>query len=146
MTFSIGVRISVNGAPERRNPTKTKVVTLHRYNVVVRGLNGQDPTPKCGWLQPNQLLTSKVSGLRGRNSPFGRTRRNLVTTRARFLVSHIPIPYPNTSIKKFHRSTHFRYWSKVSTVKFDLFHRGQGFGERGSGASESHQNQGGDTS
>ena len=43
----------------------------------------------------DQLLTSQVSGLRGRNSPFGRTRGNLVTTGASFLVSHLPIPNPN---------------------------------------------------
>ena len=43
----------------------------------------------------DQLLTSQVSGLRDRNSPFGRTRGNLVTRRARFLVSHLPMPYPN---------------------------------------------------
>ena len=38
------------------------------------------------------LFTSKVSGLRGQNSPFGSTRRNLVTTWASFLVSHLPMP------------------------------------------------------
>ena len=48
----------------------------------------------------DQLLTSKVSGLRGRNSPFGRTRGNLMTTRASFLVSHHPMPYPNTIKQK----------------------------------------------
>ena len=46
-----------------------------------------------------QLLTRQVCGLRGRNSPFGQTRGNLVTTRASFLVSHLPMPYPNI-IKK----------------------------------------------
>ena len=39
----------------------------------------------------NQLL----SGLRGRNSPFGRTHGNLVTMEASFLVSHLPITYHN---------------------------------------------------
>ena len=48
----------------------------------------------------DQLLTSKVSGLRGRNSPFGRTRGNLMTKRARILVSHLPMPYPNTIKQK----------------------------------------------
>ena len=43
----------------------------------------------------DQLLTSQVSGLRGRSSPFGRTHGNLVTTRASFFVSHIPMTYPN---------------------------------------------------
>ena len=43
----------------------------------------------------DQLLTSQVSGLRDRISPFGRTRGNLVTTQARFFVSHLPMPYPN---------------------------------------------------
>ena len=43
----------------------------------------------------DQLITSKVSGLRGRNSPFGRTQGNLVTTGASILVSHLPMPYPN---------------------------------------------------
>ena len=43
----------------------------------------------------DELLTSRVSRLTGRNSPFGRTRGSLVTTRARFLVSHIPMPYHN---------------------------------------------------
>ena len=43
----------------------------------------------------DQILTSQVCALRGRNSPFGRTRGNLVTTRATFLVSHIPMPYPS---------------------------------------------------
>ena len=44
----------------------------------------------------DQLLTSQVSGLRGRNSSFGRTRGILVTTRASFVVSRIPMPYPKT--------------------------------------------------
>ena len=48
----------------------------------------------------DQLLSNQVSGLRGRNSPFGRTRGNLLTKRARFLVSHIPMPYPNTIKQK----------------------------------------------
>ena len=43
----------------------------------------------------DQLLTSQVSGFRCRNSPFGRTHGNISTARARFLVSHPPIPYPN---------------------------------------------------
>ena len=43
----------------------------------------------------DQLLTSQVSGLRGQNSPFGRTRGNPVTTGASFLVSHLPLPYAN---------------------------------------------------
>ena len=43
----------------------------------------------------DQLLTCQVFGLSGRNSPFGRTRGNLVTRRASFLVSHLPMPYPN---------------------------------------------------
>ena len=43
----------------------------------------------------DHLLTSKVSRHRGRNSLFGRTRGNLVTTRARYLVSHLPLPNPN---------------------------------------------------
>ena len=55
----------------------------------------------------DQLLTSQVSGLRGRNSPFRRTNGNLVTTRASFLVSHIPMPYPNIIKQKVHRSTLF---------------------------------------
>ena len=41
------------------------------------------------------LLTSQFSRLRVRNSPFERTRGNLVTTRDSFLVYHLPIPYPN---------------------------------------------------
>ena len=48
----------------------------------------------------DQLLTSQVSGLRGRNSPFGRTRWNLVTMGASFSVSHLPMPYPNTTTQK----------------------------------------------
>ena len=48
----------------------------------------------------DQLLTSHVSGLRGQNSPFGQTRGNLVTTRTRLLVSHLPTPYPNTIKQK----------------------------------------------
>ena len=48
----------------------------------------------------DQLLTSKVYGLRGRNSPFGRTRGNLLTTRASLLVPHFPMPYPNTIKQK----------------------------------------------
>ena len=40
----------------------------------------------------DELLTSRVSRLRGRNSPFGRTRGNLVTTRASFFVSHLSMP------------------------------------------------------
>ena len=48
----------------------------------------------------DQLLSSQVCGLRGRNSPFGQTRGNLVTTRARFLISHLPMPYPNTIKQK----------------------------------------------
>ena len=43
----------------------------------------------------DQLLSSQVSRLRVRNSPFERTRGNLVTTRDRFLVYHLPMPYPN---------------------------------------------------
>ena len=43
----------------------------------------------------DQLLTSQVSGLSGRNSPFGRTRGNLLTTWAILLVSHLPMPYSN---------------------------------------------------
>ena len=46
------------------------------------------------------LLTSKVSAIRGQNSPFGRTRGNLVTTRGSFLVSHHPKPYPNAIKQK----------------------------------------------
>ena len=94
--FPSGPGFRRNGAPEHRNPTKTKVVTLHMYKIVVGDLNGQDPTTAYGRLQPGSVtLTSQVSGLRGRNSPFGRTRGNLVTTGASFLVSHIPMPYPN---------------------------------------------------
>ena len=37
----------------------------------------------------DELLISQVSGLKGRNSPFGRTRGNLVTTGASVFVSHI---------------------------------------------------------
>ena len=48
----------------------------------------------------DQLLTSKVSVFRGRNSPFGRTRGNLVTTRSSVLVSHLPMPYPNVTKRK----------------------------------------------
>ena len=48
----------------------------------------------------DQLLSSQVCGLRGRNSPFGRTHGNLVTTRARFLISHLPMPYPNVTKQK----------------------------------------------
>ena len=59
-----------------------------------------------------QLLTSQVSRLRGRNSPFERTRGNLVTKRASFLVYHLPMTYPNIIKQKFHRSTLFRQWSK----------------------------------
>ena len=44
----------------------------------------------------DQLLTSKVYGLRGRRSRLKRTRGNLVTTRARLLVSHHPMLYPYT--------------------------------------------------
>ena len=43
----------------------------------------------------DQLLTSQVSGLRGGTSNFERTRGNLVTTRASFLVYHLSMPYPN---------------------------------------------------
>ena len=32
--------------------------------------------------------------------PFGRTRGNLVTTMASFLVSHLPMPYPNVTKQK----------------------------------------------
>ena len=48
----------------------------------------------------DQLLTREVSGLRGRNSPFGRTRENLVTRRASILVSYLPMPYRNIIKKK----------------------------------------------
>ena len=43
----------------------------------------------------DQLLTSQVSRHRGRNSPFERTRGNLVTRRASLFISHILMPYPN---------------------------------------------------
>ena len=43
----------------------------------------------------DQLLNSQVCGLRSRNSAFGRTRGNLITTRAIFLVSNIFMPYHN---------------------------------------------------
>ena len=36
--------------------------------------------------------------------PFGRTRGNLVTTRSIFLVSHLPMPYPNISNQGGHTS------------------------------------------
>ena len=48
----------------------------------------------------DQLLTSDVSALRGRNSPFGQTCGNLLTRRASFLVSHLPMPYPNIIMQK----------------------------------------------
>ena len=51
----------------------------------------------------DRLLTSQVSGLRGQNSPIGRTRGNLATTRARFLVSHLLMPYPNIIKQKSQR-------------------------------------------
>ena len=37
---------------------------------------------------------------KGRNSPYRANRGNLVTTRASFLVSHIPMPYPNVTKQK----------------------------------------------
>ena len=48
----------------------------------------------------DQLQTCQVSGLRVRNSTIGRTRGNLVTRRASFLVYHIPMPYPNNNQAK----------------------------------------------
>ena len=42
----------------------------------------------------------KFLDFRGRNSPFGRTLGNLVTTRARFLFSYLTMPYPNITNQK----------------------------------------------
>ena len=36
-----------SGAPERRNPTKTKVVPYHMYTSVLCVVNFQYPTPGC---------------------------------------------------------------------------------------------------
>ena len=112
--FPSGSGFQRNGDPESRNPTKTKVVTLHRCKIVVRCLNGQDPTTACGQLQPGSVTRSIVKFLdfRGRNSPFRGTRGNLVTTRASFLVFHLPMPYPNIIKQKSPQATLFRRRSK----------------------------------
>ena len=54
------------------------------------------------WLASTGISYSLVKFLdfRGRNSPFGRTRGNLFTTRGSFLVSHIPMAYPNVTKQK----------------------------------------------
>ena len=78
-----------------------------------------------------QLLTSKVFGLRGQNSPFGRTRGNLLTTRASLLVTHHPMNYPNTTNQK--SPMVYPHSTSVKGVdgKFDFFHQGSGFAEAG---------------
>ena len=76
------------------------------------GLDGQDRTAACGRLQPVSVTRSIVKFLyfRGRKTPpFRRTRGNLVTTRASFLVSHLPMPNHNVTKRKspqvYHLST-----------------------------------------
>ena len=51
----------------------------------------------------DQLLDRSIScfwTLEVETPPFGRTCGNLVTTPARFLVSHLPMPYPNVTKRK----------------------------------------------
>ena len=62
----------------------------------------------------DQLLDQYSSfwTLEVKTPPFGRTSGNLVTTRDSFLVSHLPMPYPNVIEKKFDMSTLFRRRSK----------------------------------
>ena len=57
-------------APERRSPTKTKVATLHRYEIMVGGLDGQDRTAAYrGALLPDKTRHCVLRGLRGGNRP-----------------------------------------------------------------------------
>ena len=73
------------------------VAILHRYQIVVGGLDGQDTTAACGRLQPGSVtrsIDSQVSGLlEVETPPFRRTR-------ASFLVSHLPMRYPNVTKQK----------------------------------------------
>ena len=78
LLFPIGVRFSAkrgSGATEshqNQGAHQTKVATLHRYKIVVGGLEGQYPTAACGRLQPGSVTRSIVKFLdfRGGNSPF----------------------------------------------------------------------------
>ena len=69
-----------NVAPEHWSPSKTKVATLHRYKIVVRGLDGQDYTAACGRLQPGSVtpsIDSHVSGLYRSKLPLSGEHRYL---------------------------------------------------------------------
>ena len=48
-----------SGAPECRNPTKTKVVPYHMYTSVLCVSNVKDPTPLCGRLHRPYSLSTK---------------------------------------------------------------------------------------
>ena len=48
-----------SGTPERRNPTKTKVVPYHMYTNVFCVLNVQYPTPGCDRLHRLHFLSSE---------------------------------------------------------------------------------------
>ena len=52
-----------SGAPERRNPTKTKVVPYHMYTSVLCVVNFQYPTPGCDRLHRLQFLSTKCVDL-----------------------------------------------------------------------------------
>ena len=103
----------------------------------------------AGFNRDPLLSLVKFLDFKGRNSPFGRTRVNLNCdhTRASVLVSHVPMPYPNTIKQK----------KSTGLPSFDVGQRGRQrslnfsigvrvSAKRESEASQSHQNQGGDTS
>ena len=115
---------------------------------MVGGLDGQNPTAACGRLQPGSVTQlSSFWTLEVENPPFGRTRGNLVTTRASFLVSHIPMPYPNKTKQKSPQVYPLSMPVKGVDGEVRLFPIGvRVSGKRCSGASESNQTQGGDTS
>ena len=61
--FASGSGFRRIGAPEHQNPTKTKVVTLHKYKIVLGGLNGQDPTTAGVWPASTGISYSLVKFL-----------------------------------------------------------------------------------
>ena len=95
----------------------------------------------------DQLLISKVSGLYRSKLPLQANPSVCCDhTRDSFLVSHLPMPYPNkikrkksTGIPSFEAGQRGRRCSLTFSIVVSVSTK------RGSGASETHQNQGGDT-
>ena len=54
--FPSGSGFRRNGDPERQSPTKTKVATLHRYKIVVGGLDAKILLRRVVGFNRDQLL------------------------------------------------------------------------------------------